>query len=178
MGWNTAALLVRDRSADQALTLLGGSDRFRRTGEWVTGDVASSRQLGADRLAAADDQSWCWLWDPNQQYVPYTYDLTGMAAAAPVLAGTEAFAAMYSSVSTIYGFWLYQDGKLTRRAVFHNGELVDDVGDPLPCESGLGPDDWFSEDALWTVTSAVTGLSYDHDRQFQVYVEHSATGDD
>jgi hypothetical protein len=166
MGWNTAALLVRDRSADQALTLLGGTDRFRPTGEWVTGDVASSHQLGVDRLAAADDQSWCWLWDPNQQYVLDTYDL----APAPVLAGTEAFTAIFSSVSTIYGFWLYRDGELARRAVFHNGEPVDVVGDPLPCESGL---DWFSEDALWTVTSAVTGLTYSHDRQFKVYLEHS-----
>jgi hypothetical protein len=171
MGWNTAALLVRDRSADQALTLLGNTDRFRPTDELVTADVASSHQLGQQQLAVAEDRAWCWLWDPHQQYVPYTYDLTGVDDASAVLAGTVAFAALFSSVSTIYGFWLYQDGKLVRRAIFENGELVDGVGKPLPCESGLGPEHWFSEEALWTVTTAVTGLSFRSDQQFRVYAE-------
>jgi hypothetical protein len=171
MGWNTAALLVCGRSAEQSLDLLEGAGRFRPTGEWVTADVASSHELGERRLAISDDQPWCWLWDPYQRYVPYTYDLTTVDAAAPVLAGTAALAVMFSSVSTIYGFWLYHDGRLVRRAVHQDGAPVDMTGEPLESEASLGTQEWFSGDAVWTVLSAVTGLTYYQPQRFQIYAE-------
>lgn len=169
MGWNTSALLVRDRSADQALALLGGSGRFRPTSESVTADVASSHRLGPGRLAIAADQGWCWLWDPDQQYVPATYDLGGVASAATVLAGTRALTVLFGGASTIYGFWLHEDGELVRRVVCQDGWPVEEAGQPLPFESGLAPEDWSGGDALWQVITSVTGLTFQARQRFRVY---------
>lgn len=87
-----------------------------------------------------------------------------------MLTGTRALWAIFSSVSSSYGFTIYDGGSPVRGILYADAEPVYEVGEPLAVESAVGIPEWGpDEDFVWAVTTEVTGLAYDSDRQFEVY---------
>jgi hypothetical protein len=168
MGWNTSALFVMDRSADDLLDFLPDASGYRLTDERVGVEQATSSSP-RERLYLADDGTRCQLWDPDLQFV-VGVDAMIESGGARFLNGTRALAVIFSSVTSMYGFWLYDDGDLVRRAIYESGELIDSVGRPLPDESDITIPEWgHDEDFVWTMIEKITGLTYSDDQQFAVY---------
>ncbi|MFI0453979.1 hypothetical protein [Actinomadura sp. 6N118] len=172
MGWNTSALFVRGRSVAEVVDGLPDAGNWQATGERVSADAASSQSPGG-RLYLSEGGGWCHLWDPDQRLVldvDRLLDLGSLGA----LKGTRALALLFSSVSSTYGLWLHDDRALTRNVVYHNGEIVQESGDPLPYESRIEMPSWGpDEDFLWGVFEDVTGQRFDIDQVFEVYVDAS-----
>ncbi|TDD07536.1 hypothetical protein [Nonomuraea diastatica] len=168
MGWNTSALFVRGRSIGEVIGCLPDNTEFLPSGERLSADHAWSHSP-AQRLYLAEADGWCQMWDADQR-IPSDVDNLFKTGAPWALQGTRALAVLFSSVSSIYGLWLYDDGELVRGLVFHNGEAVVDAGEPLPAEARVdipawGPD----EDFLWTLINDVTGVTAKVDQTFEVY---------
>jgi len=168
MGWNTSALFVRGRSIDEVVGALPDDAAFAPSGEQLNADSAWSNSPG-QRLYLALENGWCQMWDTDQRIAP-DIDRLLASGALGTLKGTRALAVLFSSVSSIYGLWLYDDGRLVRGIVFHHGEPVVDVGAPLPVESEVEIPSWGpDEDFLWAAIKDVTGLTADIDQLFEVY---------
>ncbi|WP_084965003.1 hypothetical protein [Thermoactinospora rubra] len=168
MGWNTSALFVRGRSIAEVVGALSDDSDYAPSGERLSADHAWSHSPG-QRLYLAVENGWCQVWDTDQRIVT-DIDRRLESGALTTLKGTRALAVLFSSVSSIYGLWLYDDGTLVRSSVFHNGEPVVDVGTPLPVESQVEMPSWGpDEDFLWAVINEVTGLTADIDQLFEVY---------
>lgn len=155
MGWNTAALYLRDATADEAVAALAGADA---TADWVSADEATS---GAHDgvLFAATAGGWAQAWDPSGRFV---FDCAPDAAALTVC---------FSSVASTYGFTLFgDDGGVARDFLVSEGETVRDEGEPLPAETRIELPSWGpDEDFVWAVIEAVTGTGYDERLRFRVY---------
>ncbi|WP_141719425.1 hypothetical protein [Micromonospora peucetia] len=67
-----------------------------------------------------------------------------------------------------YGFTLVNEGVKVRRAVYTNGELTVDDGEPLSIEANI-PDPGSDENWVWAIIEHVTGTGYNGNRTFQVY---------
>lgn len=167
MGWNTTALFVRDRSADDLIGFLPDAVGHVLDGRRVTADQAWSFSPG-ERVYVAETAGWGQLWDPEGRFVA---DVEGRSG---TLKGTRALAVLFSSVTSTYAFWLFDDGALVRRVCYVNGEPSDVlggiVGEPLPVEGRVEIPSWGpDEDFLWSVISDVTGLTPDIDQRFDAY---------
>ncbi|MFG1998337.1 hypothetical protein ACGFNU_04230 [Spirillospora sp. NPDC048911] len=169
MGWNTSALFVRDRSVAEVVDGLRDAGNWQATGERVPADEASTQSAGG-RLYLAENGGWCH-WDPDQRLVLDIDRLLGLGSLG-ALKGTRALALLFSSVSSTYGLWVFDDGVLVRSAIHHEGEMVQEFGDPLPVESRLEVPSWGpDEDFLWGVFQEVTDLRFDSGQLFEVYVD-------
>ncbi|TDD08023.1 DUF6928 family protein [Nonomuraea diastatica] len=149
---------MRGRSIDEVAGSLPDDVEFVPTGERVSADHAW-RHTPGHRLYFAERDGWCHMWDTDQRI---SIDVGNLleSGALTALKGTRALAVLFSSVSSIYGFWLWDDGELARGVVFHNGEPVVDDGEPLPAESRADISSWGpDEDFLWAVINDVTGLT-------------------
>jgi len=172
MGWNTSALFVRDRSVGEVLDLLPDVFGYDPTGEKLPADHAWSSSPG-QRLYLSDEGGWCQLWDPDQRIPPRVGGLIEMDGPG-ALKGTRALAVVFSSVTSTYALWLYDDASLVRHVCFKDGEPApvfgDFVGGPLPIEDQIEVPSWGpDEDFLWSVIRAVTRCDADDGRLFSVY---------
>lgn len=154
MGWNTSAIFV---DSHDPLTL--ASAATRATGEQVGADTATSGRMRGF-LYTARTGPWHELWDPSLEHV-----LT-----MPDLGGHRGLSVIFSSVSSSYGFSLYDERGLVRKIIYSDGEPVAEDGAPLAVEARLefpswGPD----EDFLWAVIEDVTGISFDLERSYDVH---------
>ena len=108
-------------------------------------------RLPGSALYAAQTGRWTQVWDPSMRYAMGI----GQAAAADrenIAAGTRVLAVIFSSVSTTYGFELFDDGVPTRSVVYADGEAVVESGEPLPVESTLALPSWGpDEDFVWSL---------------------------
>ncbi|MFB7867890.1 hypothetical protein [Streptomyces sp. NPDC056069] len=172
MGWNTSALFVRDRSSEDVLGFLPDVLEYTPTGEEVAAESAWAGSPG-QRLHLSDEGDWCQLWDPDQRFPPRV-GLRIERDGPGTLQVTQALAVLFSSITSTYALWLYDEGTLVRHISFRDGEPAQVFGavvaDPLPAEvraeiPSWGPD----EDYLWNVIEAVTGLDNDLDQLFTVY---------
>ncbi|MBB5868275.1 hypothetical protein F4553_001654 [Allocatelliglobosispora scoriae] len=168
MGWNTSAVFVADRTPQQALTLLVGDEHADQVGELVTADAATSGLRG-DVLYAAQTGGWSQVWDPSMRYAMGI----GQAAAGDrigIAAGTRILTVIFASVSSTYGFEVFDDGALTRAVVYADGEPVVESGEPLPVESTITLPSWGpDEDFVWSVIEAVTGFGHQDEQLFAVH---------
>lgn len=154
------------------LRLLPDVVEYEQTGEVVDFDQATMTSPGG-RLYLADGE-WCQLWDSDLLFVPQIgrliFEEPNQFDGPSALAGTRALAVVFSSVTSTYGFWLYDDGALVRQAIFESGEPVDEVGQPLPMEADVPIPSWgHDEDFVWAVIHEVTGLGQSGDQRFAVY---------
>lgn len=117
MGWNTAAIFVRDRPADEVIASLAFSPTGPPTP--VTGEQATSGLAGPG-LSARTAGGWAEVWDPSMLHLtdPAVVESQQMRA---LLGGTGALVVLFSSVASTYGFWLYEDGELRRGLVSADG---------------------------------------------------------
>ncbi|GAA2619096.1 hypothetical protein GCM10010411_63450 [Actinomadura fulvescens] len=163
-------MFVRGRSVGEIVGGLPGAGNWRATGERVSGAPASSFSPGG-RLYLGEGGGWCHLWDP-EQVVPIDVDRLLDQGSLAALKGTRALSLLFSSVSSTYGLWLYDDGALIRNVVYQDGEVVQESGEPLPVETRVELPSWGpDEDFLWSVFQDVTGLGFDLDQRFEVYVD-------
>jgi hypothetical protein len=168
MGWNTSALFIKNRTADEALSFLPDVFAYEPAGLRVSAEEAMSGSPRG-RIYLRTSGGWCELWDPDQRFAPRVEDIIEIDGSG-ILAGTTALAVLFSSVLSTYGFWLFEDGKLVRHAVFDSGKPVAAYGTPLPVESELEIPSWgHDEEFVWAVISAVTGSSGELDAVFDVY---------
>lgn len=168
MGWNTSALFVRGRSIDEVVACLPDDTDYLPSGDRSSADQAWSNRPW-QRLHLADTAGWCQMWDPAQR-IPTDIDNLLKTGALGALKGTRALAVLFSSVSSIYGLWLHDDGELVRGMLFHDGEPVVDLGEPLPVEARVDIPEWGpDEDFLWAFINDVTGLTATVDQVFEVY---------
>lgn len=152
MGWNTSALFVK---GEDGLALL--EPHATATGQAVTGDVATSR-FSNNVFYVAQSGQWQQIWDPSAAHV---------FNAKP---GKDTLTAVFSSVTSTYGFILIEGGKLTRQVVFTDGELTIDEGLPLVFEATIPLPSWGpDEDWLWAIIEHVTGVTFDVDQSYAVY---------
>jgi hypothetical protein len=168
VGWNTSALFVENRTLEEVLGFLPDVFSYDPTGETVSALEAWAGSPG-DRLYGAVSGGWCQIWDPDQRFAPRVERILETDGAG-TLEGTRAVALLFSSVTSTYAFWLYQDGALVRHATFESGKCIQEGGEPLAIESQVALPSWgHDEDFLWAVVTAVTGLDADEDQQFGVF---------
>lgn len=161
MGWNTSALFLRDRSVKAVLSFLPDIFDYEPMREGVWGDEAMVGR--AEDLYLASDATWCQMWDPHTRFAPKVDVLMEYEANhTPILRGTRALSALFASVTSTYGFWLYDDGKLVRQAMYTSGEPVNIIGEPLPVESQVEIPSWGHDEIyVWAVIEALTGYTSD-----------------
>jgi hypothetical protein len=168
MGWNTSALFVSERPASDLLRLLPDDVLCVLTDEEVSADQATANLPGG-RIYLADGDHWSQLWDPDLRFVPGTEK--AVEDGPRRLDGSRLLAVVFSSVASIYGFWVHDDGELVRRAIFQHGEPIDEVGEPLPFESSIEVPSWgHDENFVWSVIQAITGQGYDQDQRYAVHL--------
>lgn len=172
MGWNTSALFVRDRTPESLLSLLTGLS-VEPVGEVDAEEATSS--FPADRVYTQSDGSWSQLWDPSASVVLDPETLMSIEA-TEILLGTVALVVLVHSTSSTYGYWYYEDGALVRCIVYSEGEVAEEIGDPLPAETAVEPGDLgIEEDYIFSVAHALTGQTLDLDTPFAAYAIGSPT---
>jgi hypothetical protein len=168
MGWNTSALFVEGREPDTVLRFFPDVFEYVDTGDRVTADAAWSASPG-ERLYVAKTGDYCQVWDPDQRFVPRIENMFESAGTRRLF-GTRVLALAFSSVTSTYGFWLYDDANLVRRVHFESGKELEPLGEPLPCEADAKLPDWgHDEDFLWHIARSLTGLGPDVETEFAVY---------
>jgi len=166
MGWNTAAIFVRDRPADEVIASLALSPTRPPTP--VTGEQATSGLAGPG-LSARTAGGWTEVWDPSMLHLadPAALETPQMHS---LLGGTDALVVLFSSVASTYGFWLSEDGVPRRSLVSVDGEIVESSGDELDVEQTVEIPSWGrDEDFLWAVIGSVTGQGFDADAAYDSY---------
>lgn len=167
MGWNTSALFVAARDTREVIDFLPDVFEYRRTHQKVGGDQATSGIPG-DRLYVREIGGWCEVWEPSQRLLPRIEIILEDAPAT--LADTKALVIILSSVSSTYGFLLFDDGMLVRKAIYEHGKCKEAFGEPLPFEAEFEPESWgHDEDFAWTALRAVTGRDLDLEGVYEVY---------
>jgi hypothetical protein len=167
MGWNTSALFIFERSTEDLINFLPDVFDYTATAE-VDGEQAMSGSPGG-RIYVAHNGAWCEMWDPDERFPPRV-DAMIEQDGERILRHTRALAVLFSSVTSTYGLWLYDDGRLGRHAMYESGDLVASLGEALPIEAELPIPTWGPDEAfLWGVIEHVTRLTYDLDRTYTAY---------
>lgn len=168
MGWNTTALFVRGRSIDELIDTLPDVVDYVPQDVPVSAEQATSGSPG-DRIYLAETAEWCQLWDPDARIAGSAVGWLD-SGELQSLKGTQALAVVFSSVTSMYGFWLLDDGRLTRHVLYENGDPAESFGERLPIEGRIDIPSWGpDEDFLWSVVKDVTGLGYDNNRRYHCY---------
>lgn len=172
MGWNTSALFVRDRTVDDVIAFLPDVYSYEPTGEVVSSEQAHAGSPGGRLYAAVTptrEASWCELWDPEQRLATRVEKLIELDGPG-TLQGTTALAVIFSSVTSTYGFWLFEDGELKRRVMYETGECIDESGDRLPVEDTVEVPSWgHDEDFVWALIASVAEIELDDARSYAVF---------
>jgi hypothetical protein len=166
MGWNTAAIFVRDRPADEIFTALALSPTGPPTP--VTGEQATSGLVGS-LLSTRTAGGWTEVWGPSMLLLadPAAVETPQMRS---LLGSTDALVVLFSSVASTYGFWLYEHGELRRALVSADGEIVESAGDELDAEGTVEIPSWGrDEDFVWAVIGSVTGQGFDAGAAYDSY---------
>lgn len=167
MGWNTSALFVAARDTQAVIDFLPDVFEYRRTHQKVGGDQATSGIPG-ERLYVRELDGWCEVWEPSQRILPRIEFI--LEDAPTTLADTKALVIILSSVSSTYGFLLFDDGVLVRKAIYEYGKCREAVGEPLPFEAGFEPASWgHDEEFAWKALREVTGRGPDLQGVYEVF---------
>lgn len=151
MGWLAAGYLVHDAPPESVVPLLPGD--LRDTGERTTGEKALGLSLlTGPAYGIAETGGWTVISDPGMQIV---YD---QEAGERLSAHRRALAFLVHSVSSVYGFSLYENGTMTRRALYVEGEPEENTGEPLPEEASLPHP--ATEDHILDLIPRVTGITW------------------
>ena len=151
MGWLAAGYLVHDAPLESVVSLLPGDPHA--TGERVSGERALRlSMLTGPVYGLAETGGWTVVSDPGLQIV---YD---QEAGERLSANRRALAFLLHSVSAVYGFSLYTDGALTRRALYVEGAPEETTGAPLSAEQGLPHPS--TEDHVLALIPRVTGIAW------------------
>ena len=160
MGWNSSAIWIEDRTREDLLGLLPDIFSFTPTGRMVSFDEATTSRF-APNLAVARVGNWQALWNPDMRFVERIEVLLEDRYAARIASGTRVLAILFSSVTSTYAFWLFEDARLVRAAVFETGEATRDEGEPLPCEADAPVPSWgHDEGYLFHLVDNLTGQSF------------------
>lgn len=168
MGWNTSALFVENRTIEDVIRFLPDVFGYEPTGETATGEMATS---GAARetLFLRADGDWVEAWDPDLRLLPRIEKIVE-GDGPGTLAGTRALMVIFSSVTSSYGFILYEGGVITRKIFYSEGNVIDEYGEALPVEHEVEMPSWgYDEDFVWAVIESVTGRTHDLEAAYQVY---------
>ncbi len=154
MGWNTSALFARGEDILRLLPV-----RTAPTGATVPMVEATSGGRSDDVVFVNRDEEWQQVWDPSIMHV---------ADAAP---GQNTLSVFFSSVSSSYGFILVEGGELVRQAIYVDGELAVQHGEPLPIESQIPVPSWGPDESwVWAIIMHLTApTTYDEEKPFDVY---------
>jgi hypothetical protein len=147
MGWNGSVILIENTTADAVKRLLPAGFRVTdRLADW--GEV-NSTALEAN-AALGEIPGWSVIWTPNSELALSPEFLEGVSG------NGRAMCFAFSSVSTIYGFSLSQNGRHRRTLFRENYEPVTEDGEPLPEEAGL---DWEDDEvSVFELARRPTGL--------------------
>lgn len=132
MGYNTTALFIANRTPEAVLEYATDVYEYGATGDMVDVQDAHSR-LERDCAYTAVVGGWAHVWNPSGNVVNRV--LADVGNHPGPLAGTSALAVDFSSVTGMYGFTLYEDGRIVRQLVYNGLEVTEDVGVPLAAES-------------------------------------------
>lgn len=145
MGWNASVVLIADKTVEQVEKAI--PDVFTITKRMIGWEDAASA-LFYPNAALGIISGWIALWTSNDRLVMFDEFLEDVSR------GGRAVVCLQSSVSTIHGFLVYENGKHRRTLIRENYEVAADVGDPLPEEDGLTWDD--DEDTVFEVVRRLT----------------------
>lgn len=153
MGWNTSALFVESprQVVLEAIASLGSlTDRELHYTEATLGALAPA-------MAIAELDGWTELWDPS-------CDLPLSPAHEPLRKALSrngrALAVFWSSVTSQYGFWLYERGQLVRAVRYDHGEVAEQEGSPLAAEADIELPSWgMDEDWAFTIVERLTPIT-------------------
>lgn len=147
MGWNSSVVLLTNKTVKQVENAI--PDVFTITDRVIGWEDAASSQLYPD-AAIGVIPGWIALWTSNDRLVMSEEFLEEVSR------GGRAVVCLQSSVSTIHGFMVYENGQHRRTLIRENYEAVADVDAPLPEESGLTWDD--DEGTVFEVVRLLTGV--------------------
>ena len=147
MGWNASVVLIAKKTVKQVEKAI--PDVFTITARKIGWEDATSSQL-YPHAAIGAIPGWVALWTSNDRLVMFEEFLEEVSR------GGRAVVCLQSSVSTIHGFMVYENGKHRRTLIRENFKAVADVDDPLPEESGLTWAD--DEDTVFEVVRLLTGV--------------------
>lgn len=148
MGWNASVVLIAGQTVAQVERAL--PDLFTVTDRVIDWGEASSSQLYPN-AALGEIPGWVTLWTSNDRLVLFEEFLEAVSHNGRVVV------CLQSSVSTIHGFAVYENGAHLRTLIRENFEAAVDEGDPLPEEDGL---DWADdEDTVFEFVRRATGVA-------------------
>ncbi|MEV0593140.1 hypothetical protein [Nonomuraea cavernae] len=124
---------------------------LRDSGERISGYEALSMRLDHEYSIGVVGE-WTVVSDPGMQLV-YDRKLGELLSVQ-----RRALAFLVHSVSSVYGFALYRDGHLSRRALYLEGEVQDEMGDRLPEEENLPHS--ATEDHVLDLIPRLTGIRW------------------
>ena len=167
MGWNTSALFVAARKPKKIIAFLPDVFEYERTGEKVGGDQATSGSPGG-KLYVRELDGWCEIWEPSQRLLPRIETI--LEDAPNTLVGTKALVLILSSVTSTYGFLLFDNAELVRKVIYKQGKCVENVGEPLAFEASFKPESWgHDEHFVWTALRVITGRAPNIEGSYDVY---------
>jgi hypothetical protein len=80
--------------------------------------------------------------------------------------GTQSLGFLLSSVASVYGFCLYEEGQARRRILYLNGKVMNgeftrELGPALPAEAKIPRPSWgYDEDWVFTLLKRLTGIGW------------------
>lgn len=144
MGWNASGFIVAGEFDPGALP-----DIRRRTGERAEFPTGSSAVAG---LGVARLGGWTVVADPD-------LDVVFDDAALEAIPAPRVLTFFAHSVSDTYGFAWFADGRLRRRLITAESDVVEEAGEALPEESHRG--EFVDEDFVFDLIERLTGLGWD-----------------
>lgn len=147
MGYNTTLLLAEMETPAALRRALPRG--YRDTGLVIDWEQASSSALGRG-VAIGGLPGLGVMWTPDIE-IALSRGVLGAASRAG-----RAFSFVLGSVSDVYGFAVYGDGKEVRLLLRAEGVTAHEAGRRLPEEAGLEWDD--PEDAVFDLALRLTGL--------------------
>jgi hypothetical protein len=148
MGWNTSVVLIEGQSVAQVKKAI--PDVFTVTKRVVGWEDAISSALYPGG-AIGEIAGWVALWTSNTQIIMFEEFLESVSSVG------RAVVCIQSSVSTIHGFSVYENGKHRRTLIRENYEVVADAGDPLAEEAVLAWED--DESDVFELVRRLTGIN-------------------
>jgi hypothetical protein len=152
MGWKTSIIAVRGSTVTELLDAQLRS--YSPTGATVSAEVASTSHLEAD-LALAEILGWCVITQPHGALAMDDHMMADLSL------GARSIGFLLSSIASVYGFCLYEEGQERRRILYLNGKVTDELGPPLPAEAAIPRPSWgYDEDWVFTLLKRLTGIGW------------------
>jgi hypothetical protein len=153
MGWNTSALFIQ---APRQVVIDELAAFSKPTGRELHYTEATLAELAPEQ-ALAEVDGWTELWDPGCE-VSLSPDQDELRRA--LSRKGRMLVVLWSSVVSMYGFWLYDGGALVRAVRYDHGDAVYQEGEPLPEEADIVLPSWgMDEDWAFTILERITKIT-------------------